>query len=97
MITKLTVELRDMHSGVAPMGIGVPRPRFGWRLTSHRSGARPTAYQLKIFDSEGCVWDSGVVESSVTQGIRPACDFYKLTEHTWRVSVRDDMEAGRME
>ena len=91
MITKMTVELRDKDSGVAPIGIGVSRPRFGWRFSSDRPNAHTVAYQLKIFDSQGCIWDSYLVESEATQHIRPDCDLCKLTRYTWQVSVKDEL------
>lgn len=91
MITKMTVELRDKISGVAPIGIGVARPRFGWRFSSDRTGAHAVAYQLKIFDSQACIWDSGVVESEKTQGVRPECDLRKLTKYTWQVCIKDEL------
>ena len=91
MITKMTVELRDHNRGVPPIGIGVPRPRFGWRFASDRAGSHSVAYQLKIFDSQSCVWDSGVVESTVTQGVRPDCDLRKLTTYIWQVYVKDEL------
>ncbi len=59
-----------------PLGIDVARPRLSWIMRDTRRGARQTAYQVlvassreKLARNEGDLWDSGRVESSLTNQI----------------------------
>lgn len=53
-----------------PMGIDIVAPRFGWQMNTDRSGARQTAYQVRmdstrmfLIDGKIDLWDSGKVNS----------------------------------
>ena len=76
-----------------PANIG-PRPSFAWQMRSERPGAAQTAYRIEVRDAKSdLLWDSGVVESPLSVGIRydgPALK--SATHYVWEVSVRD--EAG---
>lgn len=67
----LTVEGRT-----EPVGIDELHPRFGWRLIADQNGVKQTAYHLLVSSSrekseqcDGDIWDSGVVESDVSQWV----------------------------
>ncbi len=60
---------------VAPVGLENLEPRLGWRIDAGgRRGARQTAYRVRAGTTRGAndLWDSGRVESDLTQGIRYA-------------------------
>jgi alpha-L-rhamnosidase len=61
---------------IDPVGIETRRPRFGWKLTSHRRGQMQAAYQVLVASSEenlardhGDLWDSGKVASDQSQHV----------------------------
>jgi alpha-L-rhamnosidase len=67
------VQLRVEHLA-NPLGIDAHRPRFSWRMSDSRHGARQSAYRLLVATSasrlvpgRADVWDSGIVaaDSSV--------------------------------
>ncbi len=63
----LTVENRT-----APLGIDVPAPRFGWRMSAAGAerGVMQTAYRVVVREpGRTAVWDSGVVRSQESQNI----------------------------
>lgn len=79
-ITKLYVEYQEM-----PLGIDEVKPAISWKMEGMQQGARQSAYQLKIIetnrwkagkteaaDSETVVWDTGKQLSAVSTGIRYA-------------------------
>ncbi len=53
-----------------PVGIGELSPRFSWKIKSNRTNVFQKAYQIKVFEDENCIWDSGPVESDCSQNIR---------------------------
>jgi len=82
---------------VNPLGIDVARPRLSWIMRDARRGARQTAYQVlvassreKLSRNEGDLWDSGRVESSLTNQIefggRPLAS---RMECHWKVRIWD--------
>ena len=48
---------------VNPLGIDVPRPRLSWVLDAARRGVAQSAYQVRVRDDTGEVWDSDRVAS----------------------------------
>ncbi|GAB4130876.1 family 78 glycoside hydrolase catalytic domain [Thermopirellula anaerolimosa] len=82
---------------VNPLGIDVVKPRLSWIMVDARRGARQTAYQIlaassseKLARDEGDLWDSGRVESSLTNQIeyggRP---LNSRMECHWKVRIWD--------
>lgn len=70
-LTHLTVEGR-----VAPVGMDVMKPRFGWQILSDRKNVLQKSYQIlvastreKIERGEGDVWNSGIVKSDSSQWV----------------------------
>ena len=64
-ISHLTCEYQNN-----PLGIDVLQPRLSWQIQSNRRGARQSAYQIFVAQSEtdldnasNLLWDSGKVES----------------------------------
>lgn len=91
-ITKLQTEYMSR-----PIGIDVARPRFSWQISAEGYGARQTAYQLLIAESEealakGNYWyDSGRQESADAvhvsyqgEALRPT------TRYHWKVRIWDE-------
>lgn len=82
---KLTVDGRTDY-----FGSDNPCPRFGWQLTSDKNNQKQTAYRIivasdseKINAAEGDMWDSGKVNSDMSQWIpyegnalQPNHDYY---------------------
>src|SRR5690606_26986158 len=51
---------------INPIGIGVSRPRIGWRLVAEERGILQSAYQIQVAEDdafESLLWDSGKVLS----------------------------------
>ena len=90
-ITDLRVDDSNYESCVTPIGIGDRDPRFSWRVKSERNGARQTAYRIKIFNCSNCIYDTDIIESVKSHGIRLGISLQPRTQYSWRVSVRDDL------
>lgn len=92
-VTNLRCEYR--HN---PLGIDVASPRLSWKVESSRRGARQTAYQVIVAQSEealqrdqGELWDSGVVRSD--QSIHVAYEGRELRSGQrafWKVRIWDE-------
>ncbi|NMC19127.1 MAG: alfa-L-rhamnosidase, partial [Thermogutta sp.] len=82
---------------IDPLGIDVARPRLSWLMLDARRGARQTAYQIlvassreKLARNEGDLWDSGRVESSLTNQIEYAGQpLTSRAECHWKVRIWD--------
>lgn len=88
---KLTVDGRTEY-----LGCDNPSPRFGWQLTSDKNNQRQRAYRVivasdseKINSAEGDMWDSGKIDSDMSQWIlyqgkplQPNHDYYFRVK-TW--------------
>lgn len=57
-ISELTVEHQEK-----PLGIDVKNPRFGWKLHSMDRNVYQTAYQIKIYQKNRILCDTGRIES----------------------------------
>jgi alpha-L-rhamnosidase len=78
-----------------PVGIGVRRPRFGWRLEGDRRGVLQRAYRIAVAAEDGDfdrpVWDSGVVESGESALVEyGGPELAARAKYFWRVKVWDD-------
>lgn len=77
---------------VNPLGIDEQTPRFSWWLNDPRSGARQTAYQIRVgrtADSAD-LWDSGVVQSNQTAHIPyGGTPLQSRQQAVWQVRVWD--------
>ncbi|MBO7399263.1 MAG: family 78 glycoside hydrolase catalytic domain [Clostridia bacterium] len=74
----------------APANLG-PRPVFGWKMKTDRSGAAQSAYRIRVFDGGKTVWDSGEVVSDRSVGIPYAGSALKSARrYRWQVSIKDD-------
>ncbi|CAG5082569.1 Rhamnosidase A [Thermobacillus xylanilyticus] len=93
IVTDLTCEYRTN-----PLGIGVRRPRFSWKLEGGRRGILQQAYRLAVAAEDGDfdrpIWDSGRVESGESVLVEyGGPELASRTKYVWRVKVWDD--AGR--
>ncbi|HEY6914026.1 MAG TPA: hypothetical protein VI413_05060, partial [Paludibacter sp.] len=96
-ITKLTCEFQQN-----PLAVNTLQPRFGWQMKSAENGAAQSAYEIELrilySPTENYIWETGVVLSSKSQGIRyTRSPIYgnnsqlKWGEtYTWRVRVADE-------
>ncbi|MBR4653723.1 MAG: family 78 glycoside hydrolase catalytic domain [Kiritimatiellae bacterium] len=74
----------------------VVRPVFAWKMESARSGAAQSAYRIKVYEG-GCpksrtlLWDSKVVLSGISTGIRyTGPELRPCMHHSWEVAVRNE-------
>lgn len=74
-----------------PLGIDEAEPSFSWQMQSKAIGAAQESYQIVVTDENGeSVWDSGVVESSVSNEIKYEGETLKpTTAYSWKVTVTD--------
>ncbi len=83
---------------VDPVGVDQATPSFAWRLSSRRRGVAQSAYQLLVASAPNLLqsgtpdlWDSGRVESELSQGIdyggRPLRSTHR---YYWTVRVWDE-------
>ena len=88
-------EVADMKTcgQAGPIGIDV-NPAFSWRMETARADASQTAYNIKVYDAElgnALVWDSGIVYSAFSQGIKYGGDpLSKGRRYSWTVTVYDE-------
>jgi alpha-L-rhamnosidase len=91
---ELRVERTTVEYAPVLLGTDVAEPRLSWELAAPGSGARQSAYQVRVtLDPAGegdAVWDSGRVGSDQTVGVPyggPALT--PRTRYHWRVRVWD--------
>lgn len=77
---------------VNPLGTDNETPAFSWQMQSAAVGAAQKSYHIVVTDAAGTVmWDSGVVESAVSNEILYEGDALKpCTAYTWSVTVEDN-------
>lgn len=81
-----------------PMGV-VAAPAFSWRLESDRRGARQRSYRVRVRHlpaTGGAVlsWDSGVVVSESTAGVRyGGAPLVSSAAYEWEAEVEDETGA----
>lgn len=77
-----------------PLGVDTQKPRLGWRMQSDGGirGLQQVAYQVEVWNETGdTVWNSGRVESGVSQNIEYAGRvLLPATRYAWRVIVWDN-------
>ncbi|MFI5663261.1 family 78 glycoside hydrolase catalytic domain [Streptomyces sp. NPDC051684] len=89
-VTGLTTEHR-----VDPLGTDAARPRFGWRIGSHKRGLAQGAYRIRVASSaarltRADVWDSGRVKSSDSVAVRyDGPELKPSTSYFWSVTAWD--------
>lgn len=80
-----------------PLGLGVRRPRFSWKITGPDRGLRQTAYHLQVSSCEAftsLLWDSGEVRSEDSHLVPwQGSDLVSRQQGFWRVRVRDGRQA----
>lgn len=77
-----------------PLGLDEAEPSFSWQMQSDAVGAAQKSYRIVVADQEGTtVWDSGVVESSVSNDIKYQGEALQpTTAYTWSVTVTDQQD-----
>ena len=87
-----TTAIQDLEvdQRTTPMGIDNTTPEFRWEMTSDVRGQKQTAYQIVVKNGDTTVWDSGKVESDVSNAIPYAgTALESSTRYTWTVTVWD--------
>ena len=76
---------------VNPLGVDSAQPVFSWQMQSDAIGAAQTSRQIVVKDASGTVvWDSGEVESRVSNGIPYEGEALKpCSRYTWSVAVKN--------
>ena len=90
----------EVDSLTDPLGLDSTRPMLSWRLVDTRSGARQSAYQVAVYSrqpgsrtNQPDVWDSGRVESGISNGIAyGGPDLEPSKRYFWRVTVWDQQQ-----
>ncbi|AZM50416.1 hydrolase [Streptomyces sp. WAC 06738] len=90
----LRVERTTVEYAPSLLGTDIAAPRLSWELSAPGSGARQSAYQVRVApDTEGdapLVWDSGRVASAQTVGVAYAGPALGTrTRYHWQVRVWD--------
>src|SRR4051812_23375166 len=73
-----------------PLGLGVARPRLSWKLISDARGCLQTAYQIKVWQEQGEIWNTGKVVSEQSIHVPyngPALE--SKQRYNWQVQVWD--------
>jgi alpha-L-rhamnosidase len=79
-----------------PIGLDVTQPRLSWKSTATGRGARQTAYQIQVGESEAALdsepsWDSGKTESDASVLVSYAGPTLEPRQRCfWRVRVWDE-------
>ena len=73
---------------IDPIGLDSLCPRFSWKLKSELIGEKQTAYQIIVKSDEKIVWDSGIVNSDCSVGIKYKGEqIFSSSKYSWNVSV----------
>lgn len=84
------VELRCEYE-LNPLGVDARKPRLSWRLHSPERNVVQSAYQIRVYDCTGEIWNSGRVESD--QSLHILYDGPPLRSaqiYEWQVRVWDN-------
>ena len=74
-----------------PLGVEAARPRLAWKLSSSVREVRQTAYQIKVWDDQRPLWDSGKVMSSESTHVTYAGEALHSRQGVqWQVRVWDN-------
>ena len=86
-ISKLTCDYMTR-----PLGYDFDRPTLGWVTTSDAVNGVQTGYQIQVCrdgDFEHIEADTGMVDSSLSAGVRLEMPLQPRTRYTWRVRIRN--------
>ena len=74
-----------------PLGIDVIHPRLSWKLVSERRGAMQSAYQIRVRDENGNLWDTCKVVSDQSIHVPYKVPALRSGQrYTWQVRAWDD-------
>ena len=81
----------EVEQRTNPLGIDNATPEFRWEMVSDVRGQKQTAYQIVVKNGETVVWDSGKVESDISNAIVYGGEtaLQSSTRYTWNVTVWD--------
>lgn len=91
----MLLRLRVNHMET-PLAVDDPNPVFSWQMVSARTGARQTAYRIRVATGDRLCWDSGRVESAASVGIaypEEAAVLKAEREYRWHLTVWDETGA----
>jgi alpha-L-rhamnosidase len=76
-----------------PLGIDVVHPRLSWKLVSDRRGIMQSAYQLRVRDEHGDLWDTAKVMTDQSIHVPYSGPALQSGQrYTWQVRVWDDTD-----
>lgn len=81
--------------GRNPVGIDARSPRLSWQLHAAERGIVQSAYQIRVWDDGGALWDSGKVPSDQSVLVTYAGARLRSGQRcTWQVRVWDGSESA---
>ena len=92
-------DLRVEYAETPVQGVAVRRPRFGWSLEHPERGASQASYRVTVREagaappSSAAAWDSGVVRSNATLGVRCGAALRSDTDYELTVVWSDERGA----
>lgn len=83
------MQLYDLKTLHMRDNIGLDQnPYFSWKIASRQKNVLQSAYQIRVFHDQNCVWDTGRVESSKQSFVDYEGEpLLSQTQYIWRVAV----------
>eukprot|EP01043_Picozoa_sp_COSAG02_P061604 COSAG02_NODE_8311_length_2621_cov_2.488105_1_plen_812_part_10 len=81
------IDLRVEYAETPVHNVGVRHPRFSWSLVHPQRGAAQHSFRVTVHEvgEAAVVWDSGVVKSNATLGVR--CDTALTSDTAYQMTV----------
>lgn len=78
------LQVNFMHN---PVGLDI-NPLFSWEIVASKQNVKQTYYQIRVYDNNEMIWDSGNVKSSESNNIRYSGKLLKVsTRYSWQVEI----------
>lgn len=83
-ISVKNLQVNFMHN---PIGLD-DNPSFSWELAASQQNVIQTYYQIRVYDTNGIIWDSGNIKSSESNNIAYSGKPLKAsTTYSWQVEI----------
>jgi alpha-L-rhamnosidase len=83
-ISVKNLQVNFMHN---PVGLD-NNPSFSWEIAASQQNVMQTYYQIRVYDTNGILWNSGNVKSSESNNIRYSGKPLKAsTTYSWQVEI----------
>ena len=77
-----------------PIGLDILDPRFSWQLQNNARNILQTAYEIKVYNDQSEVWNSGKVQSDSSVHIAyKGNSLHSATKYHWQVRVWDNVSS----